>query len=154
MYIRISKKIIEQFMQHRCEIINQDVSTRGSSSADNWRPTGRNVLIYYFTSMLRELLNKLFRYRMTQQWASTITYVYSRNRLHRRWANMLAYWLIAARHQGPRYTRSTYSWRDPSHRLNGKCSKACTYSATGIKWCVASPTSSNYQSKWSLNIKY
>ena len=29
-----TKKFIEQFMQHRCEIINQDVSTRGSSSAD------------------------------------------------------------------------------------------------------------------------
>ena len=30
-----TKNFIEQFTQHRCNIINQDVSTRGSSSADN-----------------------------------------------------------------------------------------------------------------------
>ena len=27
----VTKKFIEQFTQHRCEIMNQDVSTRGSS---------------------------------------------------------------------------------------------------------------------------
>ena len=30
----VTKKFIEQFTQHRCETTNQDVSTRGSSSAD------------------------------------------------------------------------------------------------------------------------
>ena len=38
--------------------INQNVSTHGSSSAEQL--TGRNVLIYCVTSMLRELLKKPF----------------------------------------------------------------------------------------------
>ena len=52
----------KSFSSNSCNIdviqINQNVSTRGYSSAE--QPTGRNVLIYCVTSMLRELLKKPF----------------------------------------------------------------------------------------------
>ena len=53
-----------------------------SGRFDPWVYVSWQLLIYYITSMLRELLNKLFRSRMTQQWASTISWKYCPQQFH------------------------------------------------------------------------
>ena len=44
--IKLNEKVFEQFMQHRCHTINQDVSTRGSLSAEQLKNEGEGANKY------------------------------------------------------------------------------------------------------------
>ena len=60
------KVIFEQFTQHRCHTINQDVSTRGSSSAEqltkNHGSKRPDLLYGIYVCMLCEVLKKPFSF--------------------------------------------------------------------------------------------
>ena len=64
MYILIlkRKKLFEQFMQHRCNIINQDVSTRGQRPSKNFF-----VRMYICTYVLTYIYHSIDMYILFEQ---------------------------------------------------------------------------------------